>query len=58
MTSFALLVFFSVLISMNVPIAFALGGASILALALFGNVPLMIVPQQILAGKPVQCAEV
>ena len=50
MISFALIVFFTVLLCMNVPVAFALGGAAILALGFFGSVPLMIVPQQILAG--------
>lgn len=46
---FLIIVFF-ILLATNVPIAFALGGASIIALLLFGNVPLTIVPQQILAG--------
>ncbi len=50
MLGLSLLVLFFVLIATNVPIAFALGGASILALWLFGNVPLTIIPQQILAG--------
>jgi tripartite ATP-independent transporter DctM subunit len=50
MLGLSLLVLFLILLSLNVPIAFALGGASILSLWLFGNVPLAIIPQQILAG--------
>lgn len=50
MLGLSLLLFFFVLLATNVPIAFALGGASILALWFFGNVPLAIVPQQILTG--------
>jgi len=50
MLGLSLLLLFFVLLATNVPIAFALGGASILALWLFGNVPLAIVPQQILTG--------
>lgn len=50
MLGLPLLVIFSVLLALNVPIAFALGGASVLTLWLFGNVPLAIIPQQILAG--------
>lgn len=50
MLGLPLLVFFSILLALNVPIAFALGGASVLTLWLFGNVPLAIIPQQILAG--------
>jgi C4-dicarboxylate transporter DctM subunit len=50
MLGISLLVLFMILMVLNVPIAFALGGASVLALCLFGKVPLMIVPQQILAG--------
>ena len=50
MLGVSLLVLFFILLATNVPIAFALGGACILALSLFGNVPLMIIPQQILAG--------
>ena len=50
MLGLSLLVLFFILLSVNVPIAFALGGASILSLWLFGNVPLAIIPQQILAG--------
>ena len=50
MLGLSLLVVFLILLSLNVPIAFALGGASILSLWLFGNVPLAIIPQQILAG--------
>ncbi|NWF55813.1 MAG: TRAP transporter large permease [Syntrophaceae bacterium] len=50
MLALSLLVLFFLLLSLNVPIAFALGGASILSLWLFGSVPLAIIPQQILAG--------
>jgi C4-dicarboxylate transporter DctM subunit len=50
MLGLSLLVVFLILLSLNVPIAFALGGASILSLWLFGNIPLAIIPQQILAG--------
>jgi len=50
MLGLVLILLFLVLLVLNAPIAFALGGAATLALTFFGNVPLAIVPQQILAG--------
>jgi C4-dicarboxylate transporter DctM subunit len=41
---------FIVLVVLNVPIAFAMGSATILALFVDGNVPLMMVPQKMASG--------
>jgi tripartite ATP-independent transporter DctM subunit len=41
---------FVILVVLNVPIAFAMGSATILALFVDGNVPLMMVPQKMASG--------
>jgi C4-dicarboxylate transporter DctM subunit len=41
---------FLLLVLLSVPVAFALGGSAALALAIEGRTPLVIVPQQIVAG--------
>jgi tripartite ATP-independent transporter DctM subunit len=50
MIGLVLILLFMALLAINVPIAFALAGAAVLALSLLSSVPLTIVPQQILAG--------
>ncbi|MDI6753507.1 MAG: TRAP transporter large permease [Thermodesulfobacteriota bacterium] len=41
---------FIVLVVMNVPIAFAMGSATVLALYVAGNIPLQMVPQKLASG--------